>query len=96
MRFGLLEKFPERKTLFVNDIDQKGIDLFALEKFMARHKTVVGFPEAEPITNEQLLVLPEGSVATQATVFVPSENVVPEGGVQTTLTDPLLSVAVTV
>jgi glutamate dehydrogenase (NAD(P)+) len=36
----------------------KGLDLFALEKFVAEHKTVVGFPEAEPITNEQLLLLP--------------------------------------
>lgn len=37
---------------------RNGIDLFALEKFVAEHKTVVGFPEAEPITNEQLLLLP--------------------------------------
>jgi glutamate dehydrogenase (NAD(P)+) len=36
----------------------KGLDLFALEKFVAEKKTVVGFPEAEPITNEQLLLLP--------------------------------------
>jgi len=36
----------------------KGLDLFALEKFVAEKKTVVGFPEAEPISNEQLLLLP--------------------------------------
>ena len=36
----------------------KGLDLWALEKHVAEHKTVAGFPEAEPITNEQLLVLP--------------------------------------
>ncbi|MEK7780479.1 MAG: Glu/Leu/Phe/Val dehydrogenase [Verrucomicrobiota bacterium] len=36
----------------------KGLDLFALEKFVGEQKTVVGFPEAEPITNEQLLLLP--------------------------------------
>lgn len=36
----------------------KGLDLFALEKFVAEQKTVVGFPEAEPISNEQLLLLP--------------------------------------
>ena len=36
----------------------KGLDLFALEKFVAEKKTVVGFPQAEPITNEQLLLLP--------------------------------------
>ncbi len=36
----------------------KGLDLFSLEKHVAEKKTVVGFPEAEPITNEQLLLLP--------------------------------------
>jgi glutamate dehydrogenase (NAD(P)+) len=36
----------------------KGLDLWALEKHVAQSKTVAGFPEAEPITNEQLLVLP--------------------------------------
>lgn len=38
--------------------NSKGLDLIALEQHMARHKTVVGFPEADPITNEQLLLLP--------------------------------------
>lgn len=36
----------------------RGLDLFALEKFVTEKKTVVGFPEAEPISNEQLLLLP--------------------------------------
>jgi glutamate dehydrogenase (NAD(P)+) len=36
----------------------KGLDLFAVEKFVAEQKTVVGFPESEPITNQQLLLLP--------------------------------------
>ncbi|MFO1513716.1 MAG: Glu/Leu/Phe/Val dehydrogenase [Verrucomicrobiota bacterium] len=36
----------------------KGLDLFSLEKHVAEKKTVIGFPEAEPITNEQLLLLP--------------------------------------
>jgi len=36
----------------------KGLDLFTLEKFVAEQKTVVGFSQAEPITNEQLLLLP--------------------------------------
>jgi glutamate dehydrogenase (NAD(P)+) len=36
----------------------KGLDLFALEKYVNEKKTVVGFPEAQPITNEQLLLLP--------------------------------------
>lgn len=35
-----------------------GLDLFALQKHVAANKTVAGFPEGEPITNEQLLVLP--------------------------------------
>ena len=38
--------------------NSKGLDLVALEKFVAENKTVVGFPEAEPISNERLLVLP--------------------------------------
>lgn len=36
----------------------KGIDLWALEKHLARERTVAGFPGAEAVTNEQLLVLP--------------------------------------
>lgn len=36
----------------------KGLDLFALEKFVKEKKTVVGFPGGDPITNEQLLLLP--------------------------------------
>jgi glutamate dehydrogenase (NAD(P)+) len=36
----------------------KGLDLWKLEKHVAEKKTVAGFPEAEPVTNEQLLVLP--------------------------------------
>jgi glutamate dehydrogenase (NAD(P)+) len=38
--------------------NSKGLDLVALEKFVAENKTVVGFPEAEPVSNERLLVLP--------------------------------------
>ena len=37
---------------------RNGLDLFALEKHVAQKKTVVGFRESEPISNEQLLVLP--------------------------------------
>jgi glutamate dehydrogenase (NAD(P)+) len=36
----------------------KGLNLWELEKHVAEHKTVKGFSEGEPITNEQLLVLP--------------------------------------
>jgi glutamate dehydrogenase (NAD(P)+) len=35
-----------------------GIDLWALEKHLARERTVAGFAGAEAITNEELLVLP--------------------------------------
>jgi glutamate dehydrogenase (NAD(P)+) len=35
-----------------------GLNLWELDKHVAQHKTVAGFAESEPITNEQLLVLP--------------------------------------
>jgi glutamate dehydrogenase (NAD(P)+) len=35
-----------------------GLNLWDLEKHIAQNKTVAGFAEADPITNEQLLVLP--------------------------------------
>jgi len=35
-----------------------GLDLWKLEKHVATTKTVAAFPEAEPITNDQLLTLP--------------------------------------
>jgi glutamate dehydrogenase (NAD(P)+) len=38
--------------------NSKGLNLWDLEKHVARNKTVANFSEAEPITNEQLLVLP--------------------------------------
>jgi len=38
--------------------NSKGLDLWALEKHVANTRSVAGFAEAEPITNEQLLVLP--------------------------------------
>jgi len=36
----------------------KGLNLWDLEKYAAENKSVKGFPEAEPLTNEQLLMLP--------------------------------------
>lgn len=36
----------------------KGIDLWKLDQFANDNKTVVGFPGAEPITNEELLLTP--------------------------------------
>jgi len=38
--------------------NQKGLNLWALEKYVAENKSVAGFKEADPVTNEQLLVLP--------------------------------------
>jgi glutamate dehydrogenase (NAD(P)+) len=51
------------KVIAVSDVrggiyNQKGLDLWALEKYVAESKSVVGFPESEPVTNEQLLLLP--------------------------------------
>jgi glutamate dehydrogenase (NAD(P)+) len=58
------------KILAVSDVNggiynSKGLDLFALEKYVAKNKTVSGFPESEPISNEQLLV-------TQCDILVPA------------------------
>ncbi|MBI3849246.1 MAG: Glu/Leu/Phe/Val dehydrogenase [Verrucomicrobia bacterium] len=36
----------------------RGLDLWKLEKFANQNRTVAGFSEGEPITNEQLLVTP--------------------------------------
>ena len=38
--------------------NKNGLDLFALDKYATQNKTIVGFREAEPISNEQLLVTP--------------------------------------
>ncbi len=38
--------------------NKNGLDLWKLEKHVAEKKTVLDFPEAEPITNAQLLVMP--------------------------------------
>src|SRR5262245_38598563 len=38
--------------------NNNGLNLWELEKHAAKNKTVAGFPEAEPITNEDLLVRP--------------------------------------
>ena len=51
------------KVIAVSDVgggiyNRKGLNLWELEKFVTANKTVVGFPEAEPVTNEQLLLLP--------------------------------------
>ena len=37
--------------------NDKGLNLWELEKHVADKRTVAGFPEAEPITNDELLVL---------------------------------------
>jgi glutamate dehydrogenase (NAD(P)+) len=51
------------KIIAVSDVqggiyNSKGLDLWALEKHVARNKNVAGFPEAEPITNAELLLVP--------------------------------------
>jgi glutamate dehydrogenase (NAD(P)+) len=51
------------KIIAVSDVqggiyNQNGLDLQKLEKHLAENKTVAGFPESEPVTNEQLLLLP--------------------------------------
>jgi glutamate dehydrogenase (NAD(P)+) len=51
------------KVIAVSDVrggiyNAKGLDLWKLEKHIAEKKTVEGFPESEPISNEQLLLLP--------------------------------------
>jgi len=38
--------------------NKNGLDLFALDKHANQNKTVAGFKEAEPIANEELLLLP--------------------------------------
>jgi glutamate dehydrogenase (NAD(P)+) len=51
------------KIVAVSDVragvyNEKGLNLWELEKHVAREKTVVGFAEAQPVSNEQLLELP--------------------------------------
>jgi glutamate dehydrogenase/leucine dehydrogenase len=51
------------KIIAISDVyggiyNPKGIDLWKLDEHVARTKQVVGFAEAEPITNEQLLLTP--------------------------------------
>jgi len=51
------------KVIAVSDVNggvynRNGLKLRELEKYVADNKTVVGFPEAEPVTNDQLLLIP--------------------------------------
>ena len=51
------------RVIAVSDVNggvhnAQGLDLWKLEEHVARSKTVVGFSEADPITNEQLLITP--------------------------------------
>ena len=51
------------KVIAVSDVygaiyNPKGIDVWKLDEYVAKTKKVVGFPESEPITNEQLLLTP--------------------------------------
>lgn len=51
------------KIIAVSDVgggiyNSSGLDLHRLESWSAQHRTIVGFPEAEPIANAELLTLP--------------------------------------
>ncbi len=51
------------KIIAVSDVqggiyNKNGLDLQKLEAHVAEKKTVAGFPESEPVTNEQLLLIP--------------------------------------
>jgi len=51
------------KIIAVSDVfggiyNARGLDLAKLDEHVARHRTVQGFPEAEPVTNEQVLLTP--------------------------------------
>jgi glutamate dehydrogenase (NAD(P)+) len=51
------------KVIAVSDVrggyyNPKGLDVAALEKYAAQHGGLAGYPEAEPVSNEQLLLLP--------------------------------------
>jgi len=51
------------KVIAVSDVkggvyNPKGLDLWNLNEHVAKHGSVVGFPEAEPLTDEEVLVLP--------------------------------------
>jgi glutamate dehydrogenase (NAD(P)+) len=55
-RYGV--KIVAVSDAFGGVFNSHGLDLWALEKHVAEHRTVAGFAEAEPLTNEQLLELP--------------------------------------
>ena len=51
------------KVVAVSDVlgglyNPKGLDLAAVEKHYAQHRSLAGFPGAEPVSNEELLLLP--------------------------------------
>ena len=58
----LIPQFP-KTVIAVSDVqggiyNRNGLDLFALEKYVNEKKTVVGFPESEPVSNAELLLIP--------------------------------------
>lgn len=51
------------KVIAVSDVgggihNPRGLDLFKLDEYVTKTRTVVGFPEAEPVSNTQLLEIP--------------------------------------
>ena len=62
------------KIIAVSDVqggvyNDRGLDLLSLQQHVARCRTVVGFPEAEPITNPQLLLTPCDILVPAATTL---------------------------
>jgi glutamate dehydrogenase (NAD(P)+) len=55
-RYGV--KVIAATDAFGGVFNANGLNLWDLEKHVAKNKTVAGFAEAEPLTNEQLLALP--------------------------------------
>ncbi|TLD71545.1 Glu/Leu/Phe/Val dehydrogenase [Phragmitibacter flavus] len=55
-RFGT--KIIAVSDAFGGIYNAKGLDLNLLDAHVTKNRTVVGFPEAEPITNEELLLIP--------------------------------------
>ena len=55
VRYGV--KVIAASDVYGGVYNPKGLDLFALEKHVALNSRIAGFPGAEPISNEQLLLL---------------------------------------
>ena len=72
------------KIIAVSDVrggvyNANGLNLWDLEKHVAKTRTVIDFPESDPISNEELLVLPDEARKDRSRDFgihgVPKRNV---------------------